>query len=114
MAVKHKSTIEIEVGLDENKVPEKLRWTAPDGGVDKEEAKSVMLSVWDGLAQETLRIDLWTKDMPVDQMKVFIHQQLTGLADSYYRATQDEKMYHTMQDFNEYYAEKLELKGKEK
>ena len=59
-----KSTIELQVELDENRIPEKLSWTAKDGGVNKEEAKAMMLSVWDSKAQETLRIDLWTKDMP--------------------------------------------------
>ncbi len=56
-----KSTIELHVELDENRVPEKLTWTAPDGGINNEEAKAMMLSVWDSEAQETLRIDLWLK-----------------------------------------------------
>jgi gliding motility-associated protein GldC len=71
-----KSKIELNVELDENRVPEKLNWTAQDGGVNNEEAKAVMLSVWDSKAQETLKIDLWTKDMPVDEMKLFFHQTL--------------------------------------
>ena len=68
-----------------------------------------MLSVWDHNAQESLRIDLWTKDMPVDQMKVFFHQTLVSMSDTYYRATQDEKMTETMKDFCAYFAEKLNL-----
>ena len=71
-----KSKIEINVELDENRVPEKLNWSAQEGGVSNEEAKAVMLSVWDSKAQETLKIDLWTKDMPVDEMKLFFHQTL--------------------------------------
>jgi hypothetical protein len=67
----HKSKIELEVELDENRIPEKLKWSAQDGGVNNEEAKAMLLSVWDHNAQETLRIDLWTKDMPLDQMKAF-------------------------------------------
>ena len=74
MAVVHTSEIKLKVGLDENRVPEELSWSAQDGGVDNEEAKAMMLSVWDSKAQESLRIDLWTKDMPVDGMKVFFHQ----------------------------------------
>ncbi|MGB0293238.1 MAG: gliding motility protein GldC [Flavobacteriaceae bacterium] len=109
MAVQHKSKISVEVGLDENKVPEALNWSAEDGGVDNQSAKAVMLSVWDHNAQESLRIDLWTKDMPVDQMKVFFHQTLVSMSDTYYRATQDEKMSETMKDFCAYFAEKLNL-----
>jgi gliding motility-associated protein GldC len=69
-----------------------------------------MLSVWDQSQQETLRIDLWTKDMPVDEMQIFFHQTLVSMANAYKRATQDEKMYETMKDFCDYFAEKLELK----
>lgn len=104
------SEIKFLVELDENRVPEKLTWTAQDGGVQLEEAKAMLLSIWDGNAKETLRIDLWTKEMPVDEMKIFFHQTLVALADTFQRATQDEKMADTMRDFCEYFAEKLELK----
>ncbi|MFY0483277.1 gliding motility protein GldC [Flavobacterium sp. PLA-1-15] len=104
------SEIKFLVELDENRVPEKLKWTAQDGGVDAEEAKAIMLSIWDSKAQETLRIDLWTKDMPVDEMKVFFHQTLVAMADTFQRATDDEKMTDTMRDFCDYFAEKMELK----
>jgi gliding motility-associated protein GldC len=105
-----KSKIELNVELDENRVPEKLNWSAQDGGINNEEAKAVMLSVWDSKAQETLKIDLWTKDMPVDEMKLFFHQTLVTMSDTFLRATQDEKMTATMKDFCDYFAEKLELK----
>ncbi|WP_417291271.1 gliding motility protein GldC [Corallibacter sp.] len=104
------STIELKVKLDDNKVPEKLFWTAEDGGISNEEAKAMLLSVWDSKTQETLRIDLWTKDMPVDEMKVFFHQTLVAMSNTFHRATQDEKMTATMKDFCDYFAEKLELK----
>lgn len=104
------SEIKITVELDENRVPERLAWSAQDGGVDKEDAKAMMLSVWDSKAQETLRIDLWTKDMPVDEMKLFFHQTLVAMSDTFQRATQDEKMADTMKDFCDYFAEKMELK----
>ncbi len=110
MAKTHKSTIEIDVALDENKIPEKLYWTAPDGGIQHEETKAIMLSVWDSKAKESLRIDLWTKDMPLDEMKIFFHQTLSAMADTFERATNDDKMSATMRDFTEYFAEKLELK----
>jgi gliding motility-associated protein GldC len=105
------SEIKFTVELDENRVPEKLMWTAQDGGVQLEEAKAMLLSVWDSNAKETLRIDLWTKEMPVDEMKIFFHQTLVAMADTFERATQDEKMASTMRDFCDYFAEKLELKG---
>jgi len=111
MAVKHTSEIRLRVGLDENRVPEELNWSAEDGGIENEEAKAMLLSVWDSKHKESLKIDLWTKDMPVDEMKLFFHQTLVTLSDTFMRATQDEKMTATMKDFCEYFAEKLELKG---
>jgi gliding motility-associated protein GldC len=104
------SEIKFLVELDENRVPEKLTWTAQDGGVDAEEAKAMMLSIWDSKAKETLRIDLWTKEMPVDEMKLFFHQTLVAMSETFSRATGDEKMTATMKDFCDYFAEKLELK----
>jgi gliding motility-associated protein GldC len=103
------SEIKFEIELDPNRVPEKLFWTAADGGVTKEEAKAFMLSIWDSKAKETMRIDLWTKDMPVDEMKIFFHQTLVAMSDTFKRATDDEKMAATMKDFCDYFAEKLEL-----
>lgn len=104
------SEIKFLVELDENRVPEKLTWSAQDGGVQNEEAKAILLSIWDSKVQETLRIDLWTKDMPVDEMKKFFHQTLVAMTDTFQRATQDEKMTDTMKDFCDYFAEKMELK----
>ncbi|WP_350290488.1 gliding motility protein GldC [uncultured Croceitalea sp.] len=111
MAVAHTSEIRLKVGLDENRVPEELTWSAEDGGIDNEKAKAMMLSVWDSKNQESLKIDLWTKDMPVDEMKTFFHQTLVTMADTFMKATQDEKMTATMKDFCDYFAEKLELKS---
>lgn len=105
------SEIKFDVTLDDNKVPESLKWTAKDGGIENQETKAIMLSVWDSKTKESLRIDLWTKDMPVDEMKIFFHQTLVAMADTFQRATTDDKMADTMRDFCEYFAEKLELKG---
>lgn len=110
MAVVHTSKIELEIGLDENKVPEKIHWSAEAGEVINEETKSFMLSVWDPKKKDTLRIDLWTKDMPVDEMKQFFHQTLVSMSHTFEQATNDEKMAATMRDFCDYFEEKLELK----
>ena len=110
MSNKNTSEIKFLVELDENRVPEKLFWTAQDGGVEMSESKAIMLNVWDHKSKESMRIDLWTKDMPVDEMKIFFHQTLVAMADTFKRATNDEKMSDTMLDFCDYFAEKLELK----
>ncbi len=110
MAILKKTQVKIDVGLDENNIPEEMQWTAPDGGVLDMETKAMLLSFWDAEKQETLKMDLWVKDMPMDQMQLFFHQTLMSLSDTYYRATQDEKMTASMKDFCDFFAEKLALK----
>ncbi len=82
-----KTQISFDIELDENKIPEKINWSANDGGIKNKESKAVFLSVWDHEPQETLKIDLWTKDMPVDQMNVFFHQTLVSMSDTFLRST---------------------------
>ncbi len=112
MAIAHTSKIEFTVEMDENRIPENIHWTAEDGGIKDESSKAIMLSVWDHQKKDTLRMDLWTKDMPIDEMKQFFHQTLVSMATTFERATNDEKMSATMRDFCHYFAEKLELTKK--
>ena len=107
-----KTDIVITVCLDKNRVPEKMSWSAKDGGVSNQETKAFLFSSWDDVNQETMKIDLWTKDMPVDQMNVFFHQTLVSLSQSYMKATNNEKMTDEFNQFCDYFAEKLELKKK--
>ena len=112
MAIKHQSEIKITVGLDENRVPETLSWDASDGGIKNEKAKAMMLSVWDEESNDTLRIDLWTKEMLMDDMKRFFHQTFMAMADSFERATNETSMAADMRDFAAHFAEKMELISK--
>lgn len=103
------SDIILRVSLDENMVPEKIHWDATDNNVIGKEATAMMLSVWDPKEDNTLRVDLWTKDMVVDDMKKFIHQSILLMADTLQRSTGEIAMAETMRDFGAYYAEKLGL-----
>ena len=105
----HTSEIKLQAELDENRIPERILWEAPDGDVALQEAKAMFLAVWDHKAKEALRIDLWTKDMPLEEMKLFFYQTLHTMVDTFYKATQDEKMTDTMRDFCEYFAEKMDI-----
>lgn len=111
MKKKQISNINIQVELDQNKIPEHILWNAPEGGMpDFQQAKAAFVSLWDDNAKETLRIDLWTKDMEVNHMKRFFYQTFLSMSESFYRATGDEKMMQTIQDFCDYFAEKMEIK----
>ncbi len=109
MAVKHQSKVIFEIGLDENRIPEKMSWSADDAGIKDEPAEALMISVWNDDKKETLRMDLWTKEMKLKEMQVFFYQTLKSMADVYRRATNDDKMADTMLDFVDYFHEKLEL-----
>ncbi len=88
-----KSTIQLHIQLDDNNVPEKIEWDAtdkPEEGLS--ESKSISLALWDHDHKSTLRIDLWSKDMPVDDMKRFYVDCIGGLSQSLLRATGDEFM----------------------
>ena len=107
-----KSNISIEVTLDENKIPEKIFWSAPDGGIKRKECKALLMSFWDNENEETLKMDLWVKTMPIDQMQLFFYQTLLSMSDSFYNATKDEKMTQSLRDFCKYFGEKLKVINK--
>ena len=106
----HTSKIELNIELDENRVPEKLHWTAEDGGISNEEAKAMMLAVWDAKAKETLRIDLWTKDMPVNEMFIMYYQTMIAMANTLERATGHEKLAGALKDYCDFFAKETKIK----
>lgn len=98
--------ITIRVHLDENNVPENIEWKADDGGGEGV-GKAMLMSFWDAEELNTLRIDLWTKEMTTEEMKAFFHQNILTLADTFERATNEEKMAAQMRDFAAYFAEHM-------
>lgn len=102
-----KSLIQIEVTTNENNIPEKIMWDAKDGGVSNAPARAMVLSLWDGQAQTAMRIDLWDKEMTVDEMKKFFHQTLLTMADSFERATGENNMAEDLRDYCHHFADKM-------
>ena len=96
----HKSTIEINVLMDEQRVPESITWKATDSTADMEQkAKAMLLAFWDGADKSALRIDLWVKDMMVDEMGDFFYQMLMTMADTFQRATNKPELSAGMKDY---------------
>jgi len=88
-----KSEIRLSIHLDEENIPEKITWDADDKDFEGAmETPAFNLNIWDGINRNTLRIDLWTKEMPVDEMKRFFIDSLGGLAQSILNSTGDEYM----------------------
>jgi gliding motility-associated protein GldC len=103
------SEINIKVSLDDNKVPETMLWSASDAGIENASSKALILAMWDEKAKNTLRMDLWTKEMSVEEMKQFFHQTLLTMADTFERATGDTRITGDMRDFCYYFAERMNL-----
>ncbi len=104
------SDINFKVKLDENQVPEKIDWSASDVG-EESSCKAMLVSLWDEKENNTLRIDLWTKEMTVDDMKKFFHQSIMTMADTFERATNENDMAKEMKEFGTAFAEKMGLVG---
>ena len=104
-----KSKITFDIELDDKNVPEKITWQATDNpsGERPSETNSISLSLWDNDQKNTLRIDLWTKDMTVDEMKRFYVDCIGGLAQSALSATGDEYMSTEMSNLCEKFVEYL-------
>ena len=94
------STITIDVNLDEQKIPHQIMWNATQSNSEvKQEAKAMMVSFWDGKERAALRIDLWTKEMMVDEMADFYYQTMMTMADTFERATHQKELVGDMKTF---------------
>jgi len=110
-----KSTITIDVHLDDEKVPQQINWKADNStAAEMQKAKAMMLSFWDSADKSALRIDLWTKDMMVDEMADFFYQTIMTMADTYNRATHNQEMVDYMKKFaKDFYSKFREQQTKE-
>lgn len=105
-----KSEIKFIVELDNKKMPEKIHWQADDADFNgMKEAKTLMLSLWDKQDNITLGIDLWTKEMLVDDMNQHFYQIILKLGDTYKRSTNNSEASKMFDDFASQFAEKINL-----
>ena len=104
----NKSTISVDVILDEQKMPSRIEWTATDSKSEgKQQAKAMCLAFWDGAEKAALRIDLWTRDMMVDEMGDFYYQMLMTMADTLERSTRQTALCDDMKHFAKSFSEKF-------
>jgi gliding motility-associated protein GldC len=109
-----KSSIVIDVELDEHRVPREIEWSATDGSEKAQKARAVMLSLWDSAEKTALRIDLWTQKMMVDEMADFYYQTFMTMADTFERATKQKELVEDMKNFaKEFHRKFQELQMKE-
>ena len=110
-----KSTITIEVELDNERVPQNIQWHATESTASvPQQAKAMMLSLWDNAEKTALRIDLWTQKMMVDEMGDFYYQTMMTMADTLERATRQTELVAEMKTFaKSFYAKFREAQMKE-
>ncbi|MCB0544400.1 MAG: gliding motility protein GldC [Saprospiraceae bacterium] len=104
------SDITIRVGLNAENVPVRIEWGASDrnnGQLD--ECKAMAVALFDKEHRDTLRIDLWTKEMQVIEMDRFVYQVLRSLGQTYLRATQNKELAEDLAKFAHYFGEKTEI-----
>lgn len=106
-----KAEIKLIVELDDANVPERITWESTDAA-NKEAlpVNAFMLSLWDQHYKNTLKIDLWTKDMPVDEMKRFFYETLQTMGDTFLRATGEKNIVEDLRDYCAHFADKMEIK----
>ena len=75
----------LDVTLDENQIPERIMWTATSAD-QAEETRAFFLSLFDPTRKDTLKIDLWTKEMNIDDMRLFMYNTLKSMGRSYAKA----------------------------
>lgn len=84
-----------------------IRWEADDAPESGEQqAKAMLLALWDAEARNALRIDLWTKEMTVQDMNDFFFQTFLTLADTYQRATGDADLMAEIKIFAREFAQR--------
>ena len=106
--MKKASEIKFKVHLDENHLPQKIDWSADQSEKsENNQSKSIMLALWDEKENNTLRIDLWTKDMMVDEMKKFTCQNIITMADAFERSTGEKDAATEIREFGKQLAIKL-------
>ena len=103
------SQINIQVGLNDNQLPLRMLWSASDGEIDNAEASAFLLSLWDPKNKNTMKIDLWTKEMTIEEMKQFFHQTLLTMADTFEKATGEHLICEDLRDYCYHFADKMQI-----
>ena len=106
-----KQSLNFEVELDENHLPVNIEMDPGEGSLKEKDIKALMISAWAADSKETLRIDLWTKDMPVHDMFIMYHQTMMSMAVSLQKATNQDKLADALRDYCDFFAEQTKIKA---
>jgi len=108
--MKRKAEINFRITLDEDRMPSQIEWDATDSDANGTKfCEAMLISLWDNQTKNTLGIDLWTKNMLVDDMNIFVYQTLKKLSETYNSATNDHETGKIISDCAAEVARRLNL-----
>jgi len=97
----------VDVAMDENMIPEEIVWKSNDEkNASEETASAALIYFWNKTQNETFNLDLWTKEMSVEEMNKMMFQMIMTIANTYERATSEDQIALAMRDFAEFFGEK--------
>ena len=106
-----KQTLKFEVELDENNLPNSIKMLEEKASNSSIDLKALMIGGWDAKRKETLRVDIWTKDMPVNDMFIMYHQNMMGMATSLEKSTGQNKLANALRDYCDFFAKETKILG---
>lgn len=104
-----KETLNVDVIMDENMIPESINWRSTQENDKIEEASAALMYFWNAKNKETFNLDLWTKKMSIEEMNMMIFQSFMTMANTYERATSEDQLANAMRDFAEFFGEKTKI-----
>ena len=107
--IKKKERLTIDVSMDDNLIPESIEWKSSQENKPSQTASAALIYFWDSKKNETFNLDLWTKEMSVEEMNKMMFQTLMTLANTYERATSEDQMANAMRDFGQFFGERTEI-----
>ena len=106
-----KQTLKFEVEIDENNLPNSIKMLDEKSSNSSIDLKALMIAAWDAKRKETLRVDIWTKDMPVNDMFIMYHQNMMGMATSLEKSTGQNKLANALRDYCDFFAKETKILG---
>ena len=106
-----KQTLKFEVELDENNLPNSIKMLEEKASNSSIDLKALLIAGWDAKRKETLRVDIWTKDMPVNDMFIMYHQNMIGMATSLEKSTGQNKLANALRDYCDFFAKETKILG---
>ena len=106
-----KQTLKFEVELDENNLPNSIKMLEEKASNSSIDLKALLIAGWDAKRKETLRVDIWTKDMPINDMFIMYHQNMMGMATSLEKSTGQNKLANALRDYCDFFAKETKILG---